>query len=514
MNKNCEFLEIESIEVLEQQEDVYDITVDETHNFFADGILVHNCVGGYPSGLIYSEFPGLKFNELSPALADDPAVMRKLVGKVENAIDRFVDCVGKDNFFLETQFHAIDAQDFTNRVLIETSKKTGIPLIATADSHFPGPELWEAREMYRMLQPGRIKNDGSVPMLPKKEELKALLYPKNADQMWQEFLQRREKFDWYHGQEDVVRTAIETGYDVVWDKCEQVWFDTSAKLPSFDTAEKSSFSQLCDLVKEALKSEGLDDKPEYIKRAKMELLDIKYLKFSDYFLTLQKVFKLAENRTLPGAGRGSGAGSLVNYLLGITHVDPIKYGLLWERFLHRNKAGWPDVDCLHSAHLVKTPEGEKTIGSLVSGDEIFDANGYVRIVNFTCTRNPKEDENVFDIFLQNEDGEVGVITASENHRLLLCDGTEIQVRHIAECDMLFASDGYRVTVMKKVLTSANHFTLVDISVDTSSTFTVAPFSVAEISKKNETIFRCIHTYTIDTDVVDEWVKNAETSEVS
>lgn len=342
-----------------------------------EGLVVSTaCVGGYPSGLIYSEFPGLKFNELAPGLADDPFVMKKLVGKVENAVDRFVDAVGKDNFFLELQFHAIDAQDFTNRVLIETAKKTGVPLIATADSHFPGPELWEAREMYRMLQPGRIKNDGSVPMLPKREELKALLYPKNADQMWQEFLQRREKYDWYKGQEDTVRSSIETGYDVVWDKCEQVWFDSAAKLPKFDTPEKSAFDQLRDIVKQALIDEGLHKKPEYVERAKVELADIKYLNFSDYFLTLQKVFKLAENRTLPGAGRGSGAGSLVNYLLGITHVDPVKYGLLFERFLNRQKASWPDID---------TDVGDRD-ELIKAAQEIFGEDAVVPVSNFNTLK--------------------------------------------------------------------------------------------------------------------------------
>ena len=342
-----------------------------------EGLVVSTaCVGGYASGLIYSEFPDMKFNDLTPTLADDPNVMKRLVGKVENMTDRFVDAVGAENFFLEMQFHAIDAQDFTNRVLLETSKKTGIQLVATADSHYPGPDLWEAREMYRMLQPGRIKNDGSVPLLPKKDELKALLYPKNAEQMWNEFLKRREKFDWYQGQEDAVRTAIENGYDVAWDKCEQVWFEPSAKLPKFDTPEKTAFEQLRDLVKEGLKEEGLEKNPEYIDRARIELSDIKFLNFSDYFLTLQKVFKVAENRTLPGAGRGSGAGSLVNYLLGITHVDPVKYGLLFERFLNRQKASWPDID---------TDVGDRD-ELIKAAQEIFGEEAVVPVSNFNTLK--------------------------------------------------------------------------------------------------------------------------------
>jgi DNA polymerase III subunit alpha len=319
-----------------------DLEMLKTHS---EGLIVSSaCVGGYPSGLIYDEFPHLKFDELHPSLVDDPTTLARCVSKVENACDMFVDAVGRNNFFLETQFHAMNSQDLTNRVLIATSKKNGIPLVSTADSHFPGPKLWEAREVYRLLMPGRIKDDGTGPAIPKEHELKAKLYPKNADQMWQEYLARREVFPWYEGTEDLVRTSIETGHDIAWQECDQVWFDTSAKLPSFTNDKKTSFEQLTDLVKEGLVLEGLHLKKEYVDRAKTELSDIKFLDFSDYFLTLYKVFKVAENRTLPGAGRGSGAGSLVNYLLGITHVDPVKYGLLFERFLNKQKASWPDID--------------------------------------------------------------------------------------------------------------------------------------------------------------------------
>ena len=311
-----------------------------------EGLIVSTaCVGGIGSGIIFGEFAEKKFAELDPSLVDDEVVRNRIRGRLENMADRFVDCVGRDNFFLEIQFNKLPAQDLTNRMLFEASRTTGIRLLATADSHYPGPHLWEAREIYRQLQPGRMKPGSEPKPLPKLEELKAELYPKNASQMWQEYLGRYSQYSWYKGTEEIVRNSIELGHDLAWNACEEIWFDTSAKLPSFNTPEKSAFRQLVDLVKDGLEREGLATKPEYVARAKMELDDIKFLKFESYFLTLQKVFEVSNDLTLPGAGRGSGCGSLVNYLLGITHVDPLKYDLLWERFLSRAKASWPDVDC-------------------------------------------------------------------------------------------------------------------------------------------------------------------------
>ena len=373
---NHKFVDVLEVEDLDYTEDVFDITVEDNHNFFANGVVVHNCVGGYPSGIIYSEFGDKKFAELDPSLVDDEVVRSRIRNKLENVVDRFVDCVGHENFFLELQFNKLPAQDLTNRMMIETAASTGCKLLSTADSHYPEPALWEAREIYRQLQPGRMKIGVEPKPLPKFEELKCELYPKNAQQMWDEYLGRRDAYDWYKGTEDAVRTSMENGHDIAWNLCEEIWFDTSAKLPTFGTPEKSGFKQLVDLVKEGLVAEGLDKKPDYVARAKMELDDIKYLKFEDYFLTLQKVFKLAENRTLPGAGRGSGCGSLVNYLLGITHVDPLKYDLLWERFLSRAKASWPDID---------TDVGDRD-KLIESAREIFGYDSVVPVSNFNTLK--------------------------------------------------------------------------------------------------------------------------------
>ena len=310
----------------------------------SEGLIVSTaCVAGRPSGHIFQHFEDKSFDDLSPNLVDDPVIINSVMRKLENMTDRFVDAVGRENFFLEIQFNDLSAQHLANRCIIELSKKTGIPLLATADSHYCRPEMWEAREMYRQL--GRMGSRGDeMPSLPKKEDLKCELYPKNAHQMWETFEKNYEEYDFYSGSEELVRDAIERSHDIAWTMCEEVWFDSSAKLPNFSIPGKSAFLQLADQVKTGMIKSGLHENSEYVSRVKEELLVIKELGFENYFLTLTKVFEKSKHRTLLGPARGSGGGSLVNYALGITHIDPIKYNLLFERFLGLHKVAWPDID--------------------------------------------------------------------------------------------------------------------------------------------------------------------------
>ena len=254
--------------------------------------------------------------------------------------DRFLDCVG-DNFNLELQFNKIDKQHVVNDYLIEHHKLTGIPLVATADSHYPTQDKWQARELYKKL--GWLgKRDGMT--LPQYEELQCELFPKNASQMWDEFKDGYSNHDFYKGNEELVKGAIERTHDIVWNECEDTWVDSEAKLPKISVPGKTPFKHLSDLVKEALVREGLADNKEYVDRAKEELSDIKFLGHESYFITMYEIFKKAETKTLFGPARGSGGGSLVNYLLGITQLDPIPYNLLWSRFLGRHRVSWPDID--------------------------------------------------------------------------------------------------------------------------------------------------------------------------
>jgi DNA polymerase-3 subunit alpha len=337
-----------------------DLEMLKTHG---EGLVVSTaCIGGiFAAQAIRGEALNKPFEEIQR--------------EMQNLADRFVDAVGIDNFNLEIQFNSLPMQHLTNRHLFELAKKTGIKLVATGDSHYYGPDLWEARELYKRL--GRMGQRGdAVPALPKFEDLKCELYPKNAQQMWDEYLKHYDGYDFYKGNEEIVRDAIERTYDIAWDQCEEIWFDKKAKLPDFGTAEKTAFEQLKILVDEGMKKEGLDKNPEYVERIKMEMDDIEYLGFENYFLTLTKVFTKAKDRTLIGPGRGSGAGSLVNYVLGITHVDPVKYDLLWERFLGRHKVAWPDID---------TDVGNRDVLIDVSR-ELFGDDSVIPVSNFSTLK--------------------------------------------------------------------------------------------------------------------------------
>ena len=184
----------------------------------SEGLIVSTaCVGGYPSSLIYREFPELTFMDLNPDLLKGPeaeAKAKKIMGNLENAVDRFVDCVGRDNFFLEIQFNDLTAQHLTNSCLLDLSDKTGVPVIATADSHFPSKDKWQARELYKKL--GWIGAKSDVQKLPSLDEMKTMLYPKNAQQMWDEFEKGYETYDFYEGREEIVRDAIERTHDIAW----------------------------------------------------------------------------------------------------------------------------------------------------------------------------------------------------------------------------------------------------------------------------------------------------------
>jgi DNA polymerase III alpha subunit len=206
----------------------------------------------------------------------------EIYNALENMADRFVDSVGKDNFFLEIQFNKLEAQHTVNKYIIGLSDKTGIPLVATADSHYYNQNLWEARELYRRLG-WKGKDEMKLPTL---EELKCELYPKNAGQMWDEYMRFKDKFDFYEGTEELVKGAIERTHDIAWDVCEDVWIDRKAKLPDFSRPEKSAFEQLVDLVKEGMVRNNLHEKKEYVDRIYHELSDIKELGFENYFLVM------------------------------------------------------------------------------------------------------------------------------------------------------------------------------------------------------------------------------------
>ena len=249
-----------------------------------------------------------------------------------------------DRFYAELQWNGQAEQHEINKNVIKVAQDNGVSLVSTCDSHYPRPELWKEREIYKMLGWLGSKNN-SLETLPKsREELKSELYPKNGDQMWEAY----KKYSVQAGVEyddKVVLASIENTYQIAHEKIESFLPDTTVRLPNFVVPEgKTDIQALIELCTDSMKSHGFSTSKEYINRLKEELSVIKDRGFSKYFLTMKAIADKAVESQLVGAGRGSAAGSLVSYLLNITQLDPIKYGLQFSRFMQKNAKDYPDID--------------------------------------------------------------------------------------------------------------------------------------------------------------------------
>lgn len=267
----------------------------------------------------------------------------KVVQHMSDTIKKFKDILG-DRFYAELQWNAYPEQHQVNKCIIEAAKLTDTKLVSTCDSHYPRPELWKEREIYKMLGWLGSKNLSLDSLPTKREDLRCELYPKNGQQMWDAYkkysLQTFNEYD-----DDLVLESIQNSYDIAHNRIESFLPDTTVRLPSFVVPEgKTDIQALIDLCSASMKKHGLASNKEYIERLKEELSVIKDRGFAKYFLTMKAIADKAVENQLVGAGRGSAAGSLVSYLLNITQLDPIKYGLLFSRFLQKNAKDYPDID--------------------------------------------------------------------------------------------------------------------------------------------------------------------------
>ena len=303
------------------------------------------CLGGPLAYEIFRHLQEVEFDSLDPKWMDDLSLRQKILNGVSNSYGHLADAVGKENVYVELQFNHLTAQHLVNRALIDFAKKEGMEkqLVVTCDSHYAHPEHWKERELYKKLGWLNYREFDPSKLPQSKEDLKCELYPKNANQVWDSYKNTTINYDFYDDQ--LVCDAIERTYDIVHDEIGQIHPDKSMKLPDYVVPKgKSEDKALLDACKEGLISRGLADKPEYIDRLKKELTVIKQKSFSKYFLTMKSIMDLAREHMLVGPGRGSAAGSLVAYVLYITNVDPIEYGLLFERFLSVHRQGAPDID--------------------------------------------------------------------------------------------------------------------------------------------------------------------------
>jgi len=255
-------------------------------------------------------------------------ILAKKLKEAETLALKYNDIFGKGNFYLEIQSHPnIKEQKIINDALISLSKKTGIPLVATNDTHYLRPEDADVQDILMLINTGADPNDPE--RLTMKSDDFSLRTP---ERMIQDFKD--------------VPEAIENTQKIA-EACNFQFELGKAKLPQFavPSGEKPD-DYLEKLCREGLKTKfGENPTKEVTDRLNYELQVIKQTGFSSYFLIVQDFVKWAkENRIVVGPGRGSVGGSLAAYLLNITNVDPLKYNLLFERFLNPDRVSLPDID--------------------------------------------------------------------------------------------------------------------------------------------------------------------------
>ena len=253
-------------------------------------------------------------------------LVRGLYEEAKETAYKYEKCFGKGNFFLELQDHGIPDQKTVNAGLMRMSEETGIELVATNDVHYTYAEDAEPHDILLCLQTGkklsdenRMRYEGGQYFVKSEEEMRTL-FPYAAQ-------------------------AIDNTQKIA-DRCNvEIEFGVT-KLPHFDVPEGyDSWTYLNKLCHEGLVRRYPDKHDELLPKLDYELSVIQKMGYVDYFLIVWDFINYARTHGIPvGPGRGSAAGSLVSYTTGITNIDPIRYNLLFERFLNPERVTMPDID--------------------------------------------------------------------------------------------------------------------------------------------------------------------------
>ena len=265
---------------------------------------------------------------LSACLAGEVArfLTRGMYEDAKKAALRYQDIFGKGNFFLELQDHGIPEQQNVNQQLLKMHRETGIELVATNDVHYTLAEDAQPHDVLLCLQTGkkladedRMRYEGGQ------------YYVKSPEEMERLFPYAPEALENTHKIAQRCHVEIEFGV---------------TKLPKFDVPEGyTSREYLNELCFRGLEERYQPVTEELKERLNYELSTIRNMGYVDYFLIVWDFIKYARDHDIMvGPGRGSAAGSLVAYTLGITQLDPIRYDLLFERFLNPERVSMPDID--------------------------------------------------------------------------------------------------------------------------------------------------------------------------
>ena len=290
-----------------------------TEGFYNKPRVDHELLEEYHEGLIC----------LSACLAGEipQALLAGDYEKAKNLARYYEDLFGKGNYYIEIQDHGLDEQRTVLPLLVRLSRKTGIPLVATNDAHYLEKEDSRMQHILICIQTNKTVNDDDVLEFGTDE-----FYVKSTDEMYELFSA------WPEACENTSRIAEMCSFD----------FEFGVtKLPYFVAPDgmdnKEYFVKLC---RDGLLRRYGADVPEDIRaRLDYEISIIDRMGYINYYLIVFDFINYAKSQGIPvGPGRGSGAGSLAAYCVGITNIDPIKYNLLFERFLNPERVSMPDFD--------------------------------------------------------------------------------------------------------------------------------------------------------------------------
>ncbi len=257
---------------------------------------------------------------------------------------QYTDMFGKNNFFLEVQDHQLDQDKIVNPLLNRLSSETGIPLVATNDSHYLHKDDSRAHEIMLCIQTGKTMSDVNRMKFSTQEF----------------YIKSRAEMERLFGE---IPDSLTRPFEIA-ERCHIKLDPIKDPFPKFDVPEGQTIDSYFEYVArhgfekrrgrlEAMQLQGKlkHDLAEYAERLDREIKTIQSMKFSGYFLVVWDFIRYAKERGIPvGPGRGSAAGSLVGYAMDITDIDPLQYGLLFERFLNPERISMPDIDidfCTH-----------------------------------------------------------------------------------------------------------------------------------------------------------------------
>jgi DNA polymerase-3 subunit alpha len=260
----------------------------------------------------------------------------------------FYQSVFRDDFYLELQYHEMEEQLRVNEELIKLSKELQIPLVATNDVHYINKEDYKSHDVLLCIQTGKTVDDADRMRYPEGQ-----FYLRSPEEMYEMFSHVPEAL------ENTLKVAEKCNFDYEFHVSKLPKFPLPEGVDPYDYLRETCYTGLIERYEVFTTLTGKDlniseiediasgdpDAKELVDRLEFELNIIKNMGYVDYFLIVWDFIRYANEHGIPtGPGRGSAAGAIVAYTLGITKIDPIKYSLLFERFLNPERVSMPDID--------------------------------------------------------------------------------------------------------------------------------------------------------------------------